>query len=1070
MSHAFISEDNIEKALIAKLSSGEFGYKVANFFSENPETNDQSGRSDKEECVLVKPLFDALVKINPDVPSDVLQEVVHECSELHLSEEPAKINHLFYSYLINGVEKRFLKNGEKQVALVKLVDFDHPENNQFLAVEQMWIKGPYYYRRPDVILFVNGLPLVWIELKNSTQKVKEAYDDNLLNYRNDIPHLFHWNQICVLSNACDTLIGSYNADFCFFYPWFKIKDEREQPDRNAIHDQGTSLEYLAESLFKKQSLLFYIRNFVLYEMGEKKIIAQNHQFLGVINAFETFKKREKLNGKLGVFWHTQGSGKSYSMVFLSRLIRSYLPGNFTFLIVTDREELDDQIYKTFVRTDTADPNSEGHPGSSFELREALKRNNSFVFTLIQKFKYDPGKEYPVLSNRNDIVVFVDEAHRTEYAQLAENMRHGLPNANFLAFTGTPLLGSEKKTYSWFGPIVSEYNFTQSVADGATVTIFYSNHVPHVLLQNQFLDPDFEKIVNDADLSDEERDRLLKRYPQTSLLQRDDVLDVIAKDIVCHLPERGFLGKAMIVDLDKITTVRLYEKVKKAWPEKIREYQTKLLSCQQGEEKERLKRIIDWMRSSEMAVVVSEDAGDVEEFKKHGLDFLPIHQRLHATHDVNGKSQDIEDDFKDPKNPFRIAFVCSMWLTGFDVPNLSTLYLVKPLVEHNLMQAITRVNRTFDGKKAGEIVDYVNIFKNLKDALGEYAAPESELQELPVKDIQHMVGLIEEAIGETIAYCDQLGISFDEIKEDGDTFENLSIFTHFRDILLGNDAYKDKFKVLANTIEGLYLASQPDIFQLKWKNPSLKKILYLKGIIEGSVRDDKIDDAQKKVDELLDISVQAGIKGNPKALTITPRDQVNLSKLDFESLKKAVRQSKTPNIAISDMRAFIEAKLAQMLVHNISRVSLADKYQKIIDDFNAGSSTTAETLEELLKFINALSAEQERTIKEGLSEDELEIYDLLKKEKLTKEEDLKVKKAAQDLLATLLKSQPTLLVVDWYKDTQPREKVYKTITAILNSDLPASYDRALFTEKRDKIFDRIVDRSRMGCLYSVPNAA
>lgn len=309
----------------------------------------------------------------------------------------------------------------------------------------MWIQGKVYFRRPDVLIFVNGLPVVFIELKNSIVKVRVAYDDNLTNYKKDIPNLFAFNQICVLSNGIETRLGAFNAGYDYFFEWLKVNSEKEELNREQLlladTAEDSSVRSFVDGLLDKARLIDYIENFIIFENQSVKIIAKNHQYHGVNNLMESVRNRKELRGKLGVFWHTQGSGKSYSMVFFTRKVKRKVPGNFTFLIITDREDLDDQIHKNFERTEVIGPKDETQPKNGKQLREFLQTNKPFIFTLIHKFGYDKGKKYPVLTTRDDIFVLVDEAHRTQYKDLAENMRTALPNANYIAFTGTPLAKS-----------------------------------------------------------------------------------------------------------------------------------------------------------------------------------------------------------------------------------------------------------------------------------------------------------------------------------------------------------------------------------------------------------------------------------------------------------------------------------------------------------------------------------------------------------------------------------------------------------------------------------------------------
>ncbi len=547
----FISEDDIEQAILQKLEAAPFCYDVLRG-DPSPDKReklpDGTGRRDKKECVLPLILREALARLNPDIPAEKLEEVAGDLCRDHSAADMTAANYKYYNLIRSGVKISIRRKGKEDFAFVKLADFDHPENNTFTAVSQMWIQGRFYWRRPDVLIFVNGLPMVFIELKNSIVKVEEAYNDNLQNYLRDIPNLFAFNQICVLSNGLETRLGAFNASYNHYFEWLKVDSEKEKPDRKAIQAAASvgesSVRYFIDGFLRKDRLIDYIENFIMFRSQKNKIIAKNHQYFGVNNLMESVKNRAELQGKLGVFWHTQGSGKSYSMVFFARKVRRKIPGSFTFLIITDREDLDDQIHKNFVKTEVIGAKEECQPKNGQQLREYLQTSKPFIFTMIHKFRYDKGKRYPVLSQRDDILVLVDEAHRTQYKDLAENMRTALPNANYIAFTGTPLLGSKRLTNQWFGNYVSEYNFAQSVADGSTVPLFYSRRVPEVGLENDFLDDDVLDIIEDENLNEDET-RLLENSSSRILevIKREDRIDKIAQDIAIISHAGASWGKA-----------------------------------------------------------------------------------------------------------------------------------------------------------------------------------------------------------------------------------------------------------------------------------------------------------------------------------------------------------------------------------------------------------------------------------------------------------------------------------------------------------------------------------------------
>ncbi|MDZ7829368.1 MAG: HsdR family type I site-specific deoxyribonuclease [Halofilum sp. (in: g-proteobacteria)] len=448
--------------------------------------------------------------------------------------------------------------------------------------------------------------------------------------------------------------------------------------------------------------------------GTIKKIAKNHQYLGVNKAIAELQRiKDRPNGEagqLGVFWHTQGSGKSLSMVFFTQKIHRTIPGNWTFVVVTDRQELDEQIYKTFSATGAVNE-AEAHAESGAHLKQLLTEDHRYVFTLIHKFGTRNGETYPRLSDRQDIIVITDEAHRSQYDTLAMNMRTALPNAAFLGFTGTPLMAGEERTKEVFGDYISVYDFGQSIADGATVPLYYENRIPELQLINENLNADLTRLLEDAEL-DEEQEKKVERVfaREYHLITRDDRLEAIAEDLVQHFVGRGHQGKAMMVCIDKATAVRMYDKVQAHWNAYLARLQAELPSAPQ-EQNEALRHKIEVLEKTDMAVVVSQGQNEVKELADKGLDILPHRTRM--------VEEDLDDKFKDSDDPLRLVFVCAMWMTGFDVPSCSTIYLDKPMKNHTLMQTIARANRRYPGKEAGLIVDYVGVFRKLQEALAIY---------------------------------------------------------------------------------------------------------------------------------------------------------------------------------------------------------------------------------------------------------------------------------------------------------------------------------------------------------------
>ena len=1068
----FISEGDIEQAILRKLEQA-FGFALLNCYTADADDlNDRSGRADKREVIFIERLKDAALRLNPRIPEAVIDEALARLTDQRQAMSAIAANREVDGLIRDGIPVAFDNaQGEPQQERVRVLDFNDPAENRFLAVSQLWIKGERYYRRPDVLLYVNGLPLVFIELKNSNIKLRTAYDDNLTNYKRDIPQLFLTNAFCVLSNAIGTKVGSVTAGWEHFFNWLRVDDEKEKLDRERIAAQGTSLELAVAGLCAPGKLLDYIENFVIYHKETSKIIAQNHQFIGVNNAFRVFLNRDGLQGKLGVFWHTQGSGKSFSMIFYARKIFRKLTGNFTFVVVTDREDLDGQIYRNFLNTDTVKKNEAAQPKNSEEMRRYLGQNKRIVFTLIQKFRYDKGKDYPLLSDRDDIIVIVDEAHRTQYQSLAENMRRGLPKAQYLAFTGTPLLGRERRTNAWFGDYVSEYNFQQSMDDGATVPLYYEKRVPEVLIQNEELSDEFYAILEDENLDEAQQEKLERKFStEVEVIKRDDRLETIARDIVYHFPHRGYLGKGIMVCVDKFTAVKMYDKVQRLWKEELKKLLGQVAKSKSDVEKARLKKLVDYMRAVEMAVVISEEAGEEKKFADKGLNVTPHRERMNR---LDAHGHDIETNFKDPEHPLQLVFVCAMWLTGFDAPTVSTLYLDKPMKDHTLMQTIARANRVtsheINGvtKRNGEIVDYYNVFRNMKRALRDYAQGQEGLDEPPVREKAELFTLLDDAIAQGLAFCQEKGAALDAILRNADVFKNVGYFNTYANTLLGNDEWRKTFNVYENTISSLYEACKPEIL-----GRDVVRVVavfqYLRGVIDSIFEQADIDAVSLRIGELLDESVVVDqsqthdlMDGDKRYLRISKGRILDLSKIDFEKLREDFKAAEYKNIQIADLRAFIQNKLEQMLRQNRSRSDFAQRFQQIIDNYNAGGSTTENYFDDLMNFARNMQDEDERHVREGLTEDELELFDLLKKDKMTLEETKKVKLAAKSLLHRLLDEHPKVLVQDWYKDQQSKKVVRATVEQVLDQNLPDSFDRVLFKEKCDNVFEMMLDYAAQG---------
>jgi type I restriction enzyme R subunit len=606
------------------------------------------------------------------------------------------------------------KHGGQTTERVRVVDWQDPLENEFLLASQLSVTGTLYTCRPDLVGFVNGLPMIVVELKKPGVPAQIAFDENLTWYKSVVPQLFWPNAFLITSNGIDSRVGSLTSNWERFFEWKRIERENE-PRR-------VSLEVLIRGVCEPKRFLDLVENFTVFSeqrTAQLKIIGQNHQYLGVNKAIASMlEARELRHGRGGVFWQTQGSGKSLSMVFFAQKVFRKLPGNWTFVIVTDRVELDDQIAKTFKPCGGVSETESDrcHAESTVHLRELLSGNHRYVFTLIHKFRTEPAQTHPVLSERRDIIVVTDEAHRTQYDTLALNMRTALPNATFLAFTGTPLIATEERTREVFGDYVSVYDFQQSVEDGATVALFYENRTPELRLENASLNEDLYALIEQAELSDESERKLQRELGrQYQLITRDDRLEVVAKDIVHHFLGRGFLGKAMVVSIDKATALKMYDKVLKHWEIERKRVEQRLKeisyrSTSEAEVVSGLRQRLQVLTGTDMAAVVSPGQNEIEQLKSLGLDIVPHRKRMNE--------EKLDEKFKDPSDPFRLVFVCAMWLTGFDAPSCSTIYLDKPMRNHTLMQTIARANRVFPGKHSGLIVDYRQCLRVARTSIGD----------------------------------------------------------------------------------------------------------------------------------------------------------------------------------------------------------------------------------------------------------------------------------------------------------------------------------------------------------------
>ena len=1014
--HAYTEDQLVEQPAIRLFT--ELGWQTVSAMEEVFGQSGTLGRETSGDVVLVPKLRAALERLNPQLPTDAIASALDELTRDRSAMTPAGANREVCGLLKDGVKVTVLdrERGGLKDERVRVVDWENPAANDFLLVFQMTVTGQLYTCRPDLIGFVNGLPWVVIELKKPGVAARQAFDDNLTSYKhpqNGIPQLFWYSAFLIASNGTQSRVGTITADWERFFEWKRI--EREDEPRRV------SLEVMLRGTCAPARLLDIAENFTLFsehKSGLVKAMAQNHQYLGVNNAIAaTLAAREAGHGRGGVFWQTQGSGKSFSMVFFAQKILRKVPGNWTFVVVTDRVELDDQIAKTF-KACGAVSEAEGdacHAQSGAELRALLAGNHRYVFTLIHKFQTPE-----VLCDRPDVIVLTDEAHRSQYDTLAMNMRAALPKALFLAFTGTPLIAGEERTKEVFGDYVSIYDFQQSIEDHATVPLFYENRTPELQLVNPDLNDEIYELIESATLDPEQEARLEKELSrQYHLITRDDRLDTVAKDIVRHFTGRGFQGKAMVVSIDKATALRMYDKVRKYWPK---------------------------MDSTDMAVVVSPGQNEIEQMKKLGLDIVPHRKRMNE--------QELDEKFKAPEDPLRLVFLCAMWLTGFDAPSCSTIYLDKPMRNHTLMQTIARANRVFPGKHSGMIVDYANVFASLERALAIYA--QGRGGNLPVRDKKALVDELRQAVVDATAYCKARGVHLAKIEgTSAEKFERAQAVEDGANVLLAPEAVKRDFLARARLVDALYGAVKPDPVAVEFAT-RCGSIRALADYIHNRSDPPDISHVLQGIQELLDKSIGAEpfkIEGGSRTY-----GAIDLSKIDFEALAKRFEKQKPTNSDLERLKAAVRAQLERMVRFNPTRADYLEKFQELIDAYNSGSRNIEEIFRDLVALTGVLTEEQGRHVREHLSEEELTIFDILTRPgpTLTTEERDEVKKVARQLLERL----NALLVLGWRQKAQARAGVRLAIEDGLDEGLPRAYTKETYQTKCNALFEHVYE-SYMG---------
>lgn len=1061
------SEDRLVQTTFAEHLERVLGWdSVYAFNQETFGPNGTLGRTSEREAVLVRDLREALARLNPQLPPPAIDDAVTQLTHHDFSRSLLQHNQAFHKLVRDGVPVSF-KNAQGQLShtQAKVIDFRHPANNRFLVVRELKLTGlrtPNYNRRADLVCFVNGLPLVFIELKAVYKNIRAGFDGNLRDYmdENVVAHAFHHNAFLVVSNGHNARFGSITSTWEHFGEWKRLREK----------DVGNvAAEVLLNGMLAKDRLLDILENFILFDASKaghtRKVVARNHQYLGVNQAVDSVIRQEALKrefptgkrlthrmvelppvgqnmaanepelvapmaaepepqylqiierahpdlGRLGVVWHTQGSGKSYSMAFFAEKVRRTVPGNFTFVFMTDRDDLDSQIYKTFIGCGVADEQTP-RASSGRELQRLLSENHRFVFSLIHKFNQDVAPDAPY-SERDDIIVVSDEAHRTQSGKLARNMRMALPNAAFIGFTGTPLFRHDHLTKRIFGEYVSRYDFKRSEEDGATVKLVYENRGEKLGLAKLDLNDKIAAAVDAANL-DADQTALLEKLlgKDYEVITADERLERIATDFVTHCSTRWEAGKAMLVCVDKITCARMLQLIGPKWKAHAAEIRTEaqrkldtiraaaddVARQQLHAQRDRLLAQAHWMDETIIELIISEAQNEVADFKEWGFDIIPHREVMKLGFETaDGQRVDVETAFKNAKHPFRVAVVCAMWLTGFDVESLSTLYIDKPMRAHTLMQAIARANRVYPGKDFGLIVDYNGMLKSLREALAQYALGDEGGDAEIVAPIEERVAALADAIA--VAEAHLLSLGFDANRLQGTKgFTRIGLLADAVEAVYTSDETKRRYEILSRVVFSRFkaLLVEPSALVYAERHDNIEAI-YKKLSERRDTAD--VSELLKELRRIVNEAIATHAAGDDQASGL----QVDLSQINMEKLRdEFASKVKRKATAIEDIRQIVEEKLAQMLAQNPLRMNYEKKYQEIIAAYNQDKdrATIEDTFAKLTDVLAALDVEQQRAVQEGLNEEQLALFDLVQRGDLNKTERERIKQASRDLLEGVL---------------------------------------------------------------------
>lgn len=946
-------------------------------------------------------LMDSLRHLNSDLPEDAILEAIYKLKNIENGELVQK-NATFMDYLQNGIPVRYFLDGEDRSAIVYLVDYKNVENNSFIIANQ-WTFIENSNKRPDIILFLNGLPVVLVELKSPSREetdASEAYRQ-LRNYMKEIPSMFVYNAICVMSDQLTSKAGTITSGEDRFMEW-KTKDGDYE------NTQYAQFDTFLEGIFQKERLLDIIKNFICFSnegINSFKILAGYHQYFAVRKAVESTKKATITDGKGGVFWHTQGSGKSLSMVFYAHLLQEALDSP-TIVVLTDRNDLDDQLYgqfakcKDFLRQDPMQAESRENLKTLLAGRQA----NGIIFTTMQKFE----ESYEPLSERNNIIVMADEAHRGQYG-LAEKIkivkndagkeeakrvigtariiRNSLPNATYIGFTGTPISSKDRSTREVFGDYIDIYDMTQAVEDGATRPVYYESRVIKLNLDQEILD----KIDAEYDLmalnADNEVIEKSKRElgQMEAVLGNDNTINSLVCDILEHYGnnrENLLTGKAMIVAYSRPIAMKIYKRILELYP--------------------------DW--SEKVGVVMTSGNNDPEEWRQI------IGNKHHR--------DELAKKFKDNNSPMKIAIVVDMWLTGFDVPSLATMYVYKPMAGHNLMQAIARVNRVFRDKEGGLVVDYVGIATALKQAMNDYTSRDKKnYGDTDVAKVAYPKFM------EKLAVCRDKFHGYDYSKfRNGTDLERAKAISGAVNFIIGREKVDDKDSFVKEALmlhQALSLCSSLVDEESRFEAAFFEavRVLVIRLTVTGVGKKISLPEMNARINELLKQSIKSD-----GVINLFSDIKEEFSLFDPKFLQE-VANMKEKNLAVELLKKLIAEQVSVYRRTNVVKSEkFSDIMQRAINSYLNGMLTNEEVIEEMLKLAKQIASEQKEGNKLGLNSDELAFYDALTKPQAIKDfyENEELIAITKELTETLRKNK----TIDWQKRESARAKMRMLIKKLL----------------------------------------